>query len=602
MSNRILSIDLFGARKTGLVDRGCPQGGVLPPILWNMTVDDLLVKLNESGYLAVGYADDIAILISGAYEEVLSSLMSRAFRIVEEWCNASGLSVNPDKTGLILFTRKRKLIALQMPELFGVRLKLTDKVKYLGVILDSKLDWREHIEERIKKALRVFWQCRTTFGKKWGLRPSVLYWMYRAIIRPILIYGCMVWAPQVEVGVVRKKMDYVQRLACLSITGVMTSTPTAAMEILLSLTPLDLFVKQEAEMIVYRLYKGGYWVAQDQNFGHASVLARLKREFREVEMPEDSMQACFCFERNFETRLPQRSDWELGEPPVEADVSVYTDGSKTSEGTGSGIYSEELDYKISIPLGVYTTVFQSEVVAICESSREMLRDGVSNKRILICSDSESSIVSLSSVKFSSRVVLQCFEMLETLSRDNEVTLTWVPGHSGVQGNEEADELARNGSSSSFIGPEPAIGRYAGLIKSLVKNRTNRYHQNRWDALTTCRQSKEFLAGCDAKTTKFLLSLSREKLRGLVGILTGHNSLNYHLSKMGIINDSTCRGCGLEPETARHFICTCPALKNLRTKHLGDFYLTPEEQLQLNLANVLSFIIGSKWLNGPERGV
>ena len=105
-----------------------------------------------------------------------------------------------------------------------------------------------------------------------------------------------------------------------------------------------------------------------------------------------------------------------------------------------------------------------------------------------------------------------------------------------------------------------------------------------------------------KTTKFLLSLSREKLRGLVGILTGHNSLNYHLSKMGIINDSTCRGCGLEPETARHFICTCPALKNLRTKHLGDFYLTPEEQLQLNLANVLSFIIGSKWLTGPERGV
>src|SRR6202012_1647205 len=89
----------------------------------------------------------------------------------------------------------------------------------------------------------------------------------------------------------------------------------------------------------------------------------------------------------------------------------------------------------------------------------------------------------------------------TLSRDNEVTLTWVPGHSGVQGNEEADELARNGSSSSFIGPEPAIGRYPGLIKSLVKDRTNRYHQNRWDTLTTCRQSKEFLAGCDAKTTK-----------------------------------------------------------------------------------------------------
>ena len=314
------------------------------------------------------------------------------------------------------------------------------------------------------------------------------------------------------------------------------------------------------------------------------------------------MQACFRFERNFETCLPKRSDWESGIPPIEADVTVYTDGSKTSEGTGSGVYSEDLDYKISIPLGVYTTVFQAEVVAICEGSREMLQDGIVNKKILICSDSESSIESLSSVKVSSGVVLQCLEMLESLSRDNEVILTWVPGHSGVLGNEKADELARDGSSSDFVGPEPAVSRYAGLIKSLVRDRTKRCHQERWDLLETCRQSKEFLAGCNSKNTKFLLSLGREKLRGLVGILTGHNSLGYHLNKMGIMNDPTCRGCGLEPETARHFICTCPALKNLRTKHLGDFYLTPEEQLKLDLANVLSFVTGSKWLLEPERGV
>ena len=49
----------------------------------------------------------------------------------------------------------------------------------------------------------------------------------------------------------------------------------------------------------------------------------------------------------------------------------------------------------------------------------------------------------------------------------------------------------------------------------------------------------------------------------------------------------------------HFICTCPAVKNLRTRHLGDFYITPEEQLNLDVANVLSFIIGSKRLFEPE---
>ena len=252
---------------------------------------------------------------------------------------------------------------------------------------------------------------------------------------------------------------------------------------------------------------------------------------------------------------------------------LYTDGSKTDEGTGAGVYSEEMDYKMSMPLGEYATVFQSDIIGICKGAHEMLKSEIKNKKILICTDSESSIESLSSVKFSSRVVLECFTMLEELSRDNNVILNWVPGHSKIHGNEQADELARIGSSTVFTGAEPAIASYAGLIRSLVKDETGKNHQGRWETLTNCRQSKEFWVGCNAKNTKFLLSLSRLELRGLVGVLTGHTNLNYHLNKIGIVNTPTCRGCGLEPETARHFVCFCPALKKLRTRHLGDFYLT-----------------------------
>ena len=277
-----------------------------------------------------------------------------------------------------------------------------------------------------------------------------------------------------------------------------------------------------------------------------------------------------------------------------------TDGSKIEDGTGASAFSEEMNFSMSLPLGEYTTVFQSEVVAVCESSSEVIRAGVKDRKVLICTDSESSIESLSSVKFSSGLVLQCFEVLETLSSENDVTLIWVPGHSGIPGNERADELARNGSSVGFVGAEPAVGRYAGLIKALVRRETENMHQNRWEALDSCRQSKEFLVGCSKKNTRFLLGLGRTRLRVLVGILTGHTSLNYHLHKMGIVNDPICRGCGLEPETARHFVCACPALMNLRTRFLGDFYLTPEEQLGLDLADLLSFIAGSKWLTGPQR--
>src|SRR5262249_42296776 len=204
------------------------------------------MKLNGAAYLAIGYADDIAILLSGEYGETLSSLMRSVFRLVENWCCEAGPTVKLHKTGLILFTRKRNVEAPNLHTLFGIEVKLTYEVIYLGVILDSKLNSNRHVEERATKATKVLWQCRIAFGKTWGLRPNVLYWMYKAIVRPILCYGSMLWAPRTEVSSVSKSLTHVQRLACLCFTGAMSSTPTAAMVVVLSLPSVNLFVKQEA--------------------------------------------------------------------------------------------------------------------------------------------------------------------------------------------------------------------------------------------------------------------------------------------------------------------------------------------------------------------
>jgi hypothetical protein len=75
-----------------------------------------------------------------------------ALSTVEIWCNEFGLSVNPDKTGLVAFTRKRKLQGFFEPQLFGVKLSLSGSVKYLSVILDSRLAWRQHVEVKVWKA------------------------------------------------------------------------------------------------------------------------------------------------------------------------------------------------------------------------------------------------------------------------------------------------------------------------------------------------------------------------------------------------------------------------------------------------------------------
>lgn len=95
-------------------------------------------------------------------------MMQSAIRMVEKWCIENGLTINPQKTKLILFTKKRKLKRLVLPVLNGTRLVLAEHVKFLGLILDKKLSWNKHFEEKINKPTIIYWEYRGAFGKSWG--------------------------------------------------------------------------------------------------------------------------------------------------------------------------------------------------------------------------------------------------------------------------------------------------------------------------------------------------------------------------------------------------------------------------------------------------
>ena len=98
---------LGGTSVSIAVSKGCPQGGVLSPLLWCLVIDELLARLCGGGIYVQGYADDICLLAVGKFPNTVSGLIRWALHTVEEWCIGHGLSINPDKTGLVAFTRKR---------------------------------------------------------------------------------------------------------------------------------------------------------------------------------------------------------------------------------------------------------------------------------------------------------------------------------------------------------------------------------------------------------------------------------------------------------------------------------------------------------------
>jgi ribonuclease HI len=112
------------------------------------------------------------------------------------------------------------------------------------------------------------------------------------------------------------------------------------------------------------------------------------------------------------------------------------------QGPASVIFSVRPNRSLSFALGNFATVFQTEVCAILQCAYENIRRAYRNKRILIFSDSQATLKALGGPKVTSELVAECVNALSALAGLNEVTLVWVPGHSGILGNQAADKLVR----------------------------------------------------------------------------------------------------------------------------------------------------------------
>ena len=94
--------------------------------------------------------------------------MQCMLRKVSTWCTETGLKVDPDKIKLVVFTRKYNVPTFTLSSFAWKKLEAKDSAMYREVILDRKLNWNEHLEEKIRKFHAAYWPFRGALGADEG--------------------------------------------------------------------------------------------------------------------------------------------------------------------------------------------------------------------------------------------------------------------------------------------------------------------------------------------------------------------------------------------------------------------------------------------------
>ena len=156
LSNRkqLVSINSFESSELPL-NCGVPQGSTLGPLLFLIYINDFRFCLKNSH--SSHFADDTCIISSAKQLKSIESELNYDLKSATTWLEANRLSLNVDKSKLIIFHSKQKIIDYDnfTIKLAGTKLKPTGHVKYLGIFIDNNLSWDYHVHQLSKKLSRA---------------------------------------------------------------------------------------------------------------------------------------------------------------------------------------------------------------------------------------------------------------------------------------------------------------------------------------------------------------------------------------------------------------------------------------------------------------
>ena len=571
LTNRCIHTELKGASVKRFLTRGTPQGGILSPLMWNICFDSLLRSFDTSLVKCVGFADDGALITWGTNPNVLANRMQAAIDKAAAWGREQGLAFSATKTVAVVFTKKGSKRSKPFPplKLDTHPLPYVEEVKYLGILLDQRLNWFKHIRWKIRVAKATLLKLRNATGKLWGLHPRMGRWAWIGVVRPAVTYGALVWAEACKNQAIQRQLNKLSRLALITLGFFRKSTPTAGLEVVLNAPPLDLRVKREA-ILAHARTKHLFPQVQDNplkpiRYGHRAYCESLLREWELTLNLQDIIEPYDDRAIPFSLAPPDKGERRVSFSPQ---FEVFTNGSAAAGHAGCGFVIRKDGSQIherSYPLGD-TSDLQAEMYAVWKAGEWFNEAGINQQKIRFQSYSKEAFKTLHMATISSSFVRKIRLSLGHLGNNNEVLMQWASTTSDVPGIAQAESLAHLARSEEHFIERDAPSPSWWMIKLQVSSGMRQQWTTRWQQRADCRQTKIWFPEPHKGKTAELLGKSRLEVSSLVQCITGHNFLRKHeaLIDSGESLDS-CRYCEEDsvPESSFHVVGECRAFEEIR---------------------------------------
>lgn len=613
LSNRSTTISFDGFRSPKYyTSTGIPQGSPLSPILYLFYNADLLEICNrEPNTIAIGYIDDIAILKwSRSTDDNCSSLETTMAR-AQEWATSHASIFAPTKFQLTHHTRRRTGIDLSRSiTVEGQLIAPSNSSKYLGLNLDTRLQWKEHIKGIEAKVTKSISGLASLTGSTWGAKLLELRHIYRAVVIPQMTYGSTCWTiarasiPEQP----RTLLDCLVRLqkkAAVTISGAYKSTSGAALDTELFLLPItQLLLKTNLQTTSRMLSTVEGMILPPSRPYHTeggtpryrsplqAIVLRMRNDHGPVTHQFETIRAHIVppWWKGIQTVIAATAakatdTHNLLAKSTANNILIYTDGSGIDGQIGAAAVSPTIGLERWAYMGDATTstVHVAELYGIKMAIELALEDaahGNTRDKIIIFTDNQAAIrMTYNPVGKSGAYVVQ--DIIDLIDQNakaqrTSIEIHWVPAHTGIKGNEMADIAAKNAARRSkptntqTTVLSPTIYSQHATMKTWIHQHIRKDWASAWAMNPRGRASYRYSPRPTHKTLILHKSLRKWESALLIHMRTEKIGLNDHLWRQKVPEtiSAQCQ-CNEGRQTVDHVIMRCRKQHRLRRTFFSD---------------------------------